>query len=55
MRPSTPSKRAGSTPNLRLVFKIARAFGKLIGNVFIYEDIGPGGRLILYPRTGIIP
>jgi putative transcriptional regulator len=32
-------------PNLRLVFKIARAFGKLIGNVFIYEDIGAWGPL----------
>ena len=26
-------------PNLRLAFKIARAFGKLIQEVFIYEDI----------------
>jgi len=26
-------------PNLRLAFKIARAFGKQIGEVFIYEDI----------------
>jgi putative transcriptional regulator len=26
-------------PNLRLAFKIARAFGKRIGEVFIYEDI----------------
>ena len=26
-------------PNLRLAFKIARAFGKLIEEVFIYEDI----------------
>jgi putative transcriptional regulator len=26
-------------PNLRLGFKIARAFGKRIGEVFIYEDI----------------
>ncbi|MGB8493441.1 MAG: helix-turn-helix transcriptional regulator [Candidatus Acidiferrum sp.] len=26
-------------PNLRLAFKIARAFGKLIEEVFFYEDI----------------
>lgn len=26
-------------PNLRLAFKITRAFGKLIEEVFIYEDI----------------
>jgi putative transcriptional regulator len=26
-------------PNLRLAFKIARAFGKQIAEVFIYEDI----------------
>jgi putative transcriptional regulator len=26
-------------PNLSLVFKIARVFGKLIEEVFIYEDI----------------
>jgi len=26
-------------PNLRLAFKIARAFAKLIEEVFIYEDI----------------
>jgi len=26
-------------PNLRLAFKIARAFGKQIGEVFIYDDI----------------
>lgn len=26
-------------PNLRLAFKIARVFGKLIEEVFIYEDI----------------
>ncbi len=26
-------------PGLRLAFKIARAFGKLIEEVFIYEDI----------------
>ena len=26
-------------PNLRLAFKIARAFGKRIVEVFIYEDI----------------
>jgi putative transcriptional regulator len=26
-------------PNLRLAFKIARAFAKRIGEVFIYEDI----------------
>ena len=26
-------------PNLRLAFKIARAFGKQIVKVFIYEDI----------------
>jgi hypothetical protein len=28
-------------PNLRLAFKIARAFGKQIGDVFIYEDTRP--------------
>jgi DNA-binding XRE family transcriptional regulator len=27
-------------PNLRLAIKIARAFGKQVGDVFIYEDIG---------------
>ena len=26
-------------PNLRLAFKIARAFGKQIAEVFIYDDI----------------
>jgi putative transcriptional regulator len=26
-------------PNLRLAFKIARAFGKQIAEVFVYEDI----------------
>ena len=26
-------------PNLRLAFKIARVFGKLIEEVFVYEDI----------------
>ena len=26
-------------PNLRLAFKIARVFGKLIEEVFIYEDL----------------
>jgi putative transcriptional regulator len=26
-------------PGLRLAFKIARAFGKLIEEVFVYEDI----------------
>ena len=26
-------------PNLRLAFKIARAFGKQVAEVFIYEDI----------------
>jgi len=26
-------------PNLRLAFKIARAFGKQIAEVFLYEDI----------------
>jgi putative transcriptional regulator len=26
-------------PNLRLAFKIARVFGKLIEEVFIYEDV----------------
>lgn len=26
-------------PNLRLAFKIARVFGKLIEEVFIYQDI----------------
>ena len=25
-------------PNLRLAFKIARAFGKLVEEVFLYED-----------------
>jgi putative transcriptional regulator len=26
-------------PNLRLAFKISRAFGKRVAEVFIYEDI----------------
>jgi putative transcriptional regulator len=26
-------------PNLRLAFKLARAFGKRVAEVFIYEDV----------------
>jgi putative transcriptional regulator len=33
--------------NLRLAFKIARVFGKLIEEVFIYDDICSVGRLEL--------
>lgn len=32
-------KRGKFHPNLRLAFKIARAFGKRIAEVFIYDDI----------------
>jgi len=43
-------------PNLRLAFKIARAFGKADrGSVYLRGYLGGSAALTLYPRTGIIP
>ena len=33
-----PIEKARYHPNLRLAFKIVRAFGKLLEEVFLYED-----------------